>query len=554
MTDDSNVQTHRPVSVPAGVGGAAGPRVTLFSAQWFRYAQQLLSVTQVDEQTAVRFLLKLTDSLELGVVPRVTMLLDRSTDGLRILPEDGATRPNLEITLNSEQAATLLLGNGAQRARLLEEEGITLVGVFQYLYYADRALQQDRGAALARLRALTDALPPDLGGPCWPDDAADPPVEPWSLDATDAAVDVLPRTLAALRREIPLSSPGAQLHVIHDGSNLEMSVAMGEARPHVPFSRQSLVPWNCCAKPQGAVAAMQLVERGLLDLDAPVTDSLSWFAGGRRESITVRQLLTHTTAVPSGFDPFHGRLVVNRAQRRELLQRVEPPVGERPGTRINYSAKWAWYLLAEIIEELDGRDYDQYVREEVLEPCGMTASRTFFSAEEYSEQAATLPVRYISGDGKPAQPSYWFSTERACTTSLPGASHRGPMSDLGRLLSMLLHDGRSGGKQVLSPDSVAALTSRQRVGLTDRYGNADWGLGVRVESRHLGPSFTQFSHYASARTFGHYGLWTNVGFADPDAGGLIVALHFNGQTWHEEHMARMFRVNDAIYEDLGLAG
>ncbi|MER7983707.1 serine hydrolase domain-containing protein [Streptomyces sp. NPDC095817] len=480
------------------------------------------------------------------------MLLDRSTDGLRLLPEGGSARPNLEITLRIDQAATLLLGNGAQRARLIEEEGITLVGVFQYLYYADRALQQDHGRALARLRALTNALPDELGVPCWPRETDLPQLNSVPVDATDNAAEVLPRTLAALRNEIPLSSPGAQLYVSHDSLNLQVSIAMGEARPHVNFSRDSAVPWNCCAKPQGAVAAMQLWERGLLDLDAPVTDYLPWFAGQHRESITVRQLLTHTTSVPGALDPFHGRLVVSRAQRRELLRLVLPADNERPGTRINYSAKWAWYLLAEIIEALDGRDYDRYVRQEVLEPCGMTTSRTFFSTAEYEQRAATLPVRYISGDGKPAQPTFWFSTKGACTTSLPGASHRGPIQDLGRLLKMLLHEGQSSGRQVLAPKSVAALTSRHRVGITDRFGNADWGLGLRIESHHLGAPFTQFSQYASPRTYGHYGLWTNVGFADPDAGGLIVALHFNGQTWHEQHMARMFRVNDAIYEDLGL--
>ncbi len=532
-----------------------GARVEVFSAEWFRLADRLLAANPVDESDAVTFGLTFVDPAPADRPTRALVLLDRVTDGLHIRPWTPFRRPNVEIACTRAQAAAWLLGNGLERARLLEEDGIALVGVFQYLYYADRALQQDGGGALARLRDRTGGIPAELGVPCWPRVApGDRDALSRSTDATDDAERILPRTLAALRDEIPRSSPGAQLHVSHDASGIEVSVALGEARPSVPFDRGSLVPWNCCAKPQGAVAAGQLWERGLVDFAAPVTEYLPWLRGAGRETITVHQLLTHTTAVPTALDPFHGRLVVDRAQRRHLLGTVRPS-DEPPGARINYSAKWAWYLLAEIVEAVDGRDYDRYLRDEVFQPCGMHRSRTYFTADEYSAEADRLPVRYISGDGRPAQSTYWFSTPLACTTSLPGASHRGPMSDLALLLTMLLHDGTAvGGTRVLAARTVAELTARHRSGLTDRYGNADWGLGLRIESRHLGERYTQFSRHSSMGTFGHYGLWTNVAFADPGAGGLVVALHFNGQTWHEQHMARMFRVDDAVYEDLGLAG
>lgn len=526
-------------------------RAPLFSPEWFRNAAAVLSAP-VDEDNVIRFRLNVTDGTNSDVRHRAAVLLDRATDGLRCAPWTSSERPNLEITLNLRQATVLLFGNAAERARLLEDEGIQLVGVFQYLYYIDRALQQDQSNSHSRLRNLTSGIPDDVGRPCWPEPGSGPPLS-RHVDAVQNIEEMLPRTMAALRNEIPESSPGAQLYVSHDASGLTSSAALGECRPGVPFHRDALVTWNCCAKLLGAVAVGQLWEQGRLDPDAPVAEFVPWFSGEGRETVTARQLLTHSTTLPPAFDPFHGRLVVDRAGRQKHLSMLRLPTDERPGTRHNYGAKWAWFLLAEVVQAVDGRDYDTYVADEVLKPCGMLLGRSYHSPEEYRRIGDRLPLRYISGDGKPAQPSYWFSTEGVCTTSLPGASHRGPMSDLGLLLNMLLHGGEASGGRVLRPQTVAALTGHQRVGVTDRFGNADWGLGVRVESRYLGELYTSFSRYASHRSFGHYGLWTSVGFADPEAGGLVVALHFNGQTWHEQHMARMFRVNDAVYEDLGLA-
>jgi CubicO group peptidase (beta-lactamase class C family) len=319
----------------------------------------------------------------------------------------------------------------------------------------------------------------------------------------------------------------------------------------VPFTRDAWPIWYCCSKAVGAAAFGRLWERGLVDPQRAVAAYLPWFRGQGREDITLHQLLTHTTPVPMALDPLHGAFAAPLDARRALVRSLAVPPGARPGERINYAAWWAWFLLAEVVGAVDGRDWARFLADEVLAPCGMDDTRVVLTAEEYRAAADRLPLIHITGDGLPAQPTWWFATERSCTVPIHGLNMRGPVRDLGRFFETLLAGGRGPRGRLLRPPTVTALTARHRVGLTDPFGNADWGLGFRVESHHLGEEYTAFSHHASPRSFGHYGLWTSVAFADPDA-GLVTALHLNGKTRQDEHRRRALAVCDAVYEDLGL--
>jgi len=124
------------------------------------------------------------------------------------------------------------------------------------------------------------------------------------------------------------------------------------------------------------------------------------------------------------------------------------------------------------------------------------------------------------------------------------------MRELGRFYEMLL--GRGG--QILSPQSVEALTARHRVGMMDSTFKhmMDWGLGFIPNSAMYGVETVPYAygHHASRRAFGHSGYRSSVAFADPEH-GLAVALAFNGTPSNEAHEQRIRAVLDALYEDLG---
>jgi CubicO group peptidase (beta-lactamase class C family) len=108
---------------------------------------------------------------------------------------------------------------------------------------------------------------------------------------------------------------------------------------------------------------------------------------------------------------------------------------------------------------------------------------------------------------------------------------------------------------IVSRETVAAITSRQTVGLHDkRFGYPlDRDRGVVVDSKQYGPAASWFGTRSSSRAFGHTGAWSSVGFADPEY-QLVVALGFNGMmgTASARHDARVLKVLDALYDDLRL--
>ena len=121
---------------------------------------------------------------------------------------------------------------------------------------------------------------------------------------------------------------------------------------------------------------------------------------------------------------------------------------------------------------------------------------------------------------------------------------------------MMLRAGKSaGGVQIISPQSVRELTSRQRVGIFDHTFKhvIDWGLGFIINSAKYGADVPYgYGQYASAETYGHGGRQCCSGFADPE-NQLAAAVIFKEQKGEEDHQRRMRAVLDRMYESLNLA-
>lgn len=521
--------------------------IPFLSEAWLAETASAFATLPVNDASAVRFGFTVPDGPP-GTVAEFGLLVDLGSGGVRVVRDDAPGNPCLRLSYSA--TAAFLLGSARDRVRVFESSENVVTGNFTQIFFLDRTLQQDTGGVLGTLRRRTTGLPEGLGDIGWPGSVS----EVDTLDAeltADAAAETLPRTIAALRGEVGHSTPGAQLYVSRDGSRIA-DLALGTARPGVPFTRRSKALWYCCAKPLGSLAIGMLWERGLLDPFAPVSRYLPDFTGDGRERLTSAQILTHTGPVPTGLDPLHGCLYASDEQHRKLIHELRIPPGGWTGDRVNYTQWWGWLLLSDVIEAVDGRSYDRFVEQDILLPCEISGTtHVRLSAERFREIGDTLPVIYISAEGRPAQPTYWFSSEAASTCSLPGVNTRGPMADLGRLFEMLLAGGRAPGGRIASPTTIAAITGRHRSGIRDRFGNADWGLGFRLECRHLDPALTSFSRYSSPRAYGHEGLWTAVAFADPEA-DLVVALHLNGKTQHDQHRERITRLCDAVYTDLAL--
>jgi len=232
--------------------------------------------------------------------------------------------------------------------------------------------------------------------------------------------------------------------------------------------------------------------------------------------------------------------------------KLEP--GWPPGRKAGYHLASSWFLLGEIVRRLAGRPLAAFVRREIFEPLGMDDCWIGMPRETYRGYGPRIaPVYDTAGDG---QPHDWTDEVHATACS-PGGGAMGPMRQLARFYAMLLAGGDGGGRRLLAPQTVAALTARHRVGLWDHTfrHDLDWGLGFILNSGHHAERTPPYGYgpRASLRAFGHGGDRSILGFADPEL-DLVVALGVNGTPSARDHHERFDALAGAIYEDLGLDG
>ena len=330
---------------------------------------------------------------------------------------------------------------------------------------------------------------------------------------------------------------GVQLYIERDGV-VVADIAIGEAQPGVAMQTDTPMIWMSAGKPLAAVAALQLVDRGMVSLDTPVADVLPAFAQNGKGGITLRHLLTHTAGFRgplNNFTPGPWEAIVERV----CALKQEP--GWVPGEKAGYHVGSSWFVLGELVRLLDGRPFEHYVRDEVFARVGVTASTVGLSLDEYDPATTSLVTPDFPGN-HPVD---------ALTVCRPGANARGPIRDLASVYrSLLNHDGR-----LLPADLSRQMVARQREGMLDHTFKeiTDWGWGLKLDSKRYGkPEQYGYGPHASDATFGHSGNQCSCAFADPQH-SLVVAWCTNGMPGETAHQARQNAINAAVYADLGLA-
>jgi CubicO group peptidase (beta-lactamase class C family) len=132
-----------------------------------------------------------------------------------------------------------------------------------------------------------------------------------------------------------------------------------------PWSADSLVQPYSVSKPFAAVCALRLVERGRLDLDAPVQRYWPEF----RAPATVRHVLSHQAGVVALDRPVPTAVFYDWDSLCALLA-ASPPLWQ-PGTAHGESALFYGHLVGELVRRVDGRGVGQFFREEIAGPLGL---------------------------------------------------------------------------------------------------------------------------------------------------------------------------------------
>jgi CubicO group peptidase (beta-lactamase class C family) len=359
----------------------------------------------------------------------------------------------------------------------------------------------------------------------------------------------LPKTRAVLEQGITQGlHTGAQVYVSRDRETLA-DFALGESRPGVAMTTDSITLWMSSVKPISAVAIAQLVDRGVISYDDPIAVHFPEFATKGKDDITIRQVLTHTS-------PLRGVNVSRRDSFDAAIQKLidaRPEPNWKPGERAGYHPIASWYLLAEIVHRRDGRPFEQYVREAIFLPVGMRDSWIGMPPDAYRAYGDRIALMTnTSGTIVSAAPG---DSEADAAIVRPSGNGRGPIRELGKFYEMLLakrlHGDNALPADIVSAEQVRLITSRQRVGMLDETfkQTIDWGLGFLINSKPYGELPYNYGDHASPDTFGHSGSQSSCAFADPD-NKLVVAWLCNGMPGEAKHQARQTALNNAIYQDL----
>ncbi|WP_137295603.1 serine hydrolase [Nocardioides dongxiaopingii] len=281
------------------------------------------------------------------------------------------------------------------------------------------------------------------------------------------------RRLAALARRHRV--PGAQLGVLRLSPEVAdevvtTSYGVLNLRTGAPATTDSLFQIGSITKVWTATVAMQLVDEGLLELDAPLVEVLPDLRLSDPEvtkTVTLRHLLNHT----SGID---GDVFTDTGRGDDCLERY---VGELADAGQNHplGATWSYCnsgysLMGRVIEQVTGSTWDQALRDRLLTPLGL--ERTVTLPEEALLHGAA--AGHVEHEGEQHVAPVWALPRSLGPAGLVTAA----AADVLAFARLHLTGGLAAdGTRVLSEESAAAMAAHQ-ADLPDKIVLGDsWGLG-----------------------------------------------------------------------------
>ncbi len=255
-----------------------------------------------------------------------------------------------------------------------------------------------------------------------------------------------------------------------DGNHVVLQTGFGHAdlERGIPADEDTVFMIGSCSKTFGAIAAMQLAEEGLLDLDAPFTNALPSFSIQQRfpdSVVTPRTILTHHSGLPG--DLFNrGFSYVPSYDAPDFVQALLAD----ETTLMPTNTFWAYnnsgfVLLGQAFRHLTGQPLDVFARTRLFDRMGMTNSSIIKDLPYIHERLARPYV-----DGKVFPDEY-------INLFFAGAIYSTP-ADMAHYLRMLLNGGMGDNARVVSNATLAAMAQKQNADIPLDQFNSSLNMGI----------------------------------------------------------------------------
>ncbi len=304
---------------------------------------------------------------------------------------------------------------------------------------------------------------------------------------------------------------GASLCVNIEGENvIDLWGGWRDRERTVPWTEDTLVAVFSASKTVTSLAVLMLVDRGQLDLHAPVARYWPEFAQNGKDQVLVRHLLSHTAGLPAWEPPFSMAEAMDVPASTARLAAQAP--WWTPGTRGSYHASSFGHLNAELVRRVTGMTLSQFIAQEITGPLqadfylGLSdeallarvatvypapekpAGRTPESATTLNdglaiERELSARTRLGSFSGMKRDPLALFNSPEWRRTDFGGSSGHTHAAGLGKILSALCLGGVTQGVRLLSPQVIDQVFQEQASGIDAYYMRPiRWGIGYALAS------------------------------------------------------------------------
>ncbi len=276
-------------------------------------------------------------------------------------------------------------------------------------------------------------------------------------------------------------------------------------------------------KPIVASAVWLLIGEGLLDPSRPVAHYIPEFASNGKETVTVEQVLLHTAGFPNApMDPIEGGDAVTRVKRF-----TEWSLEWEPGSRFEYHALAAHWVLAELIERLSGHDFRDYIEERVCAPNGLPRVLGL-DDEEQDDVAPGVPLGTTPPDSPlPVVDTMILNRPDVRAAGVPGGGAIMTAATMARFYQALLHDSNHVWDAGVLHDATTNIRCRFADPLMHVAANRSIGLVLAGDDGLHQFRYGMFGKDNSPGSFGHAGAHCQVAWADP-ATGISFSFLKNG--------------------------
>jgi uncharacterized protein YbbC (DUF1343 family)/CubicO group peptidase (beta-lactamase class C family) len=329
--------------------------------------------------------------------------------------------------------------------------------------------------------------------------AATPPASAFKADKLAAMDTAVAEAIAAKK------IPGGVLWLERDGQSYRKVYGNRTLVPAVDATTEDTI-YDAASLTKviaTTTAAMQLIERGKLDLNASIAQYLPAFAQHGKDVVSVRHIMTHMSGLRAGIPSTPAWTGYDAAIDRACAEELRSV----PGSAFVYS-DINYIVLGELIRRVSGRPLNEYVQAEVFTPLKM---RDTFYLPPSEKLARVAPTELV--EGKMIQGVVHDPTARKMGGVAGHAGLFTTTADLARFCRMLLGGGELEGVRILSAAGVAEMTRPQNEGSDRR------GLGWDIDSRFSAPRGRWFP---AGKSYGHTG-WTGTSlWVDPAAKTFLI--------------------------------